>query len=149
VGLLQDIVGVGKDALNEAQLQPILRERIALIQDRYDATVRQLEQCQERIADLERENANLRAQIPSTTKITFQPDTVHVLRYLFQHERDRDDREVDLMASRLRMERGVLQYHLGRLKTEKFAHWGGLTVDGDYWRISQAGRVHLMEQVEG
>ena len=140
-----DLLGLGKDAINEVQLSPVLRERIALVEDKYEAVVKELEQCKQRVAALERENADLRARIPSR-EITLKPNTIRVLLYIFQAT-ETDAREVGLMASRLEMTQGVLQYHLDRLRAARFAHESAVDIDGVYWALTPDGRKYLVESV--
>lgn len=152
MGWLMDLLDRGKDAINEVQLAEPLRERIALAEERialaeakYATTAEDLEQCRQRIADLERENSNLRAQTPSA-EITLKPNTIRVLLYMFEAT-EMDDREVSLIASRLGMTQGVLQYHLDRLRTARLAHESAVDIGGVYWALTPDGRKYLMESV--
>jgi len=152
MGWLMDLLDRGKDAINEVQLAEPLRERIVLAEERialaeakYATTAEDLEQCRQRIADLERENLNLRAQTPSA-EITLKPNTIRVLLYMFEAT-EMDDREVSLMASRLGMTQGVLQYHLDRLRAARLAHESAVDIDGVYWALTPDGRKYVMESV--
>jgi DNA-binding MarR family transcriptional regulator len=148
MGLLQDILGVGRDALNEAQLSPVLRERIKLAEDKYDAAMKELEQCKQRVATLEREVENLRAQVgPEEPKADLDSDTARVLVLMFKTE-DLEQRDVGAMARQLNMDRSVFVYHLDRLFDRGFAESiGGNYRHGHiYWSTTPKGRRYIMER---
>jgi hypothetical protein len=53
-----------QNLLQGVPLSAVLRERIALAEQKYEATLRENEQLKQKVEFLERENAELRAQIP-------------------------------------------------------------------------------------
>jgi DNA-binding MarR family transcriptional regulator len=99
--------------------------------------MRQLEQLKQRLAALERENAELRAQIPHGKEVvSLSDDTTRVLVHLFRTD-DLDDRDIGAMARALSMDRGTMQYHLDRLDEAKLAQCTGGNADGSvYWALT-------------
>jgi hypothetical protein len=53
-----------QDLLQEVPLSSVLRERVALAEQRYGPAIQELENYKKRIAAVEQENETLRAQIP-------------------------------------------------------------------------------------
>jgi hypothetical protein len=105
-------MGSIQDLLQEVPLAAVLRERVALADQRYEAALRDVEQLKQKVEALEQENAKLRAQIPQTKDgAALSDDTNRVLVQLFKAARQ-EERDVGAMAVTLEMERGVLQYHL-------------------------------------
>jgi len=70
--------------------------------------------------------------------------TTRVLVHMFKHP-DRDDSEVELMARTLGYERGVMQYHLDRLRAAGFAKQTSSWHDLVFWRLTPEGRQHVVE----
>src|SRR3989442_1763854 len=98
------------------------------------------------IAALERENAELRAQIPHRKETSLSEDTARVLVQIFK-AKDIDDRDVGAMARALGMDRGVLQYHLDRLEEAGLADVTGSSGDGHiYWALTPNGRQYVVER---
>jgi hypothetical protein len=141
-----------QDLLNELQLSPVLRERVALADQRYeqaDAERAVLKDAnaalKRRVADLERENAELRAQIPARPANNLGADTARVLAHLFKVA-ELGDRHVRPMAQALEMERGMLQYHLERLDDKGLAvETGAFQYDDVCWGITPEGRRYAVE----
>jgi cell shape-determining protein MreC len=74
-----------QNLLQGVPLSAVLRERIALAEQKYEATLRENEQLKQKVEFLERENAELRAQIPQAQEeIVLSDDDKHVLVYIFQ-----------------------------------------------------------------
>jgi DNA-binding transcriptional ArsR family regulator len=134
-----------EDLLKEVPLSAVLKERVELADQKYEAAMRENEALKRRLTNLEKENAELRARLPHGQEIG--DDTVRVLVHLFKtHEMD--DQDVGAMARALTMERGVLQYHLDRLDEAKLAECtGGNYVDGHvYWALTPEGRRYAVER---
>jgi len=109
--------------------------------------VQHVDDLEKKIADLERENADLRAQIPHRNKdASIGEDTTRVLVQIFKAEQI-VDRDVGNMARALNMDPGVLQYHLDRLEETGLADvTGGNYIDGHiYWGLTPKGRRHVVE----
>jgi hypothetical protein len=141
-------MGLIQDLLQEVPLAAVLRERIALADQKYEAAIKQIEELKDRVAVLERENAALRAQIPHRREeVSLGEDSARVLVQIFK-ARNNEDRDVGTMANALHMERGVLQYHLDRLNEAGLALMtGGNYVDGHtYWGLQPKGRQYVVER---
>lgn len=130
------------DLLEEASLPGALRERVKLAEDRY---IEQITELTQRVAVLERENAELRDKLPRSSGI--DADTARVLVALFRAS-DIDDRDVAVITHALRMERGVLQYYLDELDNAGLATCtGGNGISGAvYWALTPAGRKKVVEE---
>jgi DNA-binding transcriptional ArsR family regulator len=142
-------MGSIQDLLQEVPLAAVLRERVALADQKYETAMREVAQLKERVADLERENAELRAQIPADDEddaASLQPDTARVLVHLFKANLP-EARDVGNMAMTLGMERGVLQYHLDRLYDAGLAETAGANyLHGHvYWALTPEGRRYAVE----
>jgi predicted nuclease with TOPRIM domain len=133
-----------QDLLQEVPLSAVLRERVALAESRFAEANRQMETLKQRVHSLEKENAELRAQMPKG-RMQLSPDTCRVLVHLFQ---ELEERDVGAMADALMMDRGVLQYHLDCLQKFNFADVsGGDYVHGHvYWTSTAEGRRYVVEQ---
>jgi DNA-binding transcriptional ArsR family regulator len=142
-------MGSIQDLLQEVPLAAVLRERVALADQKYEAAIRQVEALKQRVTALEHENAELRAQIPRQIKSSpaLSDDTVRVLVQIFR-ARDIEDRDVGALAQVLGMERGVMQYHLDRLYDGGLAETtGGNYLHGHvYWGLTPKGRQHVVER---
>ncbi|MGA9195106.1 MAG: hypothetical protein WB037_08455 [Pseudolabrys sp.] len=134
-----------QDLLKEVPLSSVLRERVALAEDKFERASKEIDGYRQRIAALERENEELRAQIPSGPP-NIDADTDRVLVTIFRAE-DMEDRDIGIMARKLSMERGILQYHLDRLKEAGLADvTGGNYLHGHvYWGLTPKGRQHVVE----
>jgi DNA-binding MarR family transcriptional regulator len=143
-----EVVAMGsiQDLLQEVPLAAVLRERVALADQKYEAAMQRVQELEQKVAELERQNAELRAQVPSHGKISISGDTCSVLAHIFR-TKDLDARDVGAMAMALRMERGVLEYHLDRLHEAGFAEEsGGNYLHGHvYWALLPEGRRYAVE----
>ena len=137
-------MGWVQDLLREVPLSSVLKERVALADEKYEGAMKEIEALSGRVIALEKENAELRAQLPQGQKLG--DDTVRVLVHLFRTD-DLDGRDVGAMSRALGMERGVLKYHLDRLDDVKLAECpGGNYVEGHfYWALTSDGRRHVIE----
>jgi hypothetical protein len=129
-----------QDLLKELPLSSALRERVELAEEAYERASQEVESCRQRIAALERENETLRARLPSEPAGELGDDTVRVLVHLFRAE-ELENRDAAIMARDLEMERGVLQYHLDRLKDV-----GLSSVMDVYWSLTREGRRYIVER---
>lgn len=142
-------MGFIEDMLKEVPLSAVLKERVALAEQRYAHVMSENLELKKRVEALERQNAELKAQVPVAKQSQtpqVENDASRVLVHLFR-ARD-DDLDVGAMASILGMERGVLQYHLDNLEAANLAHMtGGNYVYGHtYWGLTPAGRRYVVEQ---
>jgi DNA-binding transcriptional ArsR family regulator len=139
-------MGSIQDLLQEVPLAAVLRERVALADQKYEAALRDVEQLQRKVVALEKENAELRAQIPQTKQADLGDDTDRVLVHMFR-ARQLEERDVGVMASALGMERGVMQYHLDLLREAGFAEstGGNYVLHHTYWALKPEGRRRVVE----
>jgi DNA-binding MarR family transcriptional regulator len=139
-------MGSIQDLLQEVPLAAVLRERVALADQKYEAALHEVELLKRKVEALQRENADLRAQIPEDGEADLSDDTKGVLVRLFKATREQE-RDVKAMAAGMGMERGVLQYHLDRLREAGLANRaGGNALRGDtYWSLTAKGRQRVVE----
>jgi DNA-binding MarR family transcriptional regulator len=137
------------DFLKEVPLSEVMRERVALAEQKLDNALAEAglykarsEQLARQVADLEAEIAELRSASGSPS---VGSDTMRVLHYLFRARGD--DRDVGQMAYSLKMERGVAEYHLDELKARGLARCsGGNYLHGHvYWDTTAEGRRLVVE----
>lgn len=139
-------MGAIQDLLQEVPLSAVLKERVALAEQKYEGAMRENANLKQRVRALEEENAALRAQIPRQRHGGLDDDTARVLVHLFKVEGDA--RDVGVTARTLQMEKGVVKYHLDQLKDAGFATCtSGNYVSGHvYWGLTPAGRKYAVEQ---
>jgi hypothetical protein len=137
-------MGLVQDLLEQVPLAAVLRERVALADQKYEAAIRESEQLKRRVEALERENAELRTQIPQAKEVALSNDTKRVLAHLFKAQTQQD---VGAIAMGLGMERGLLQYHLDCLLKYGLADVAGLNYlhDHTYWALTTEGRRRVVE----
>jgi cell division protein FtsB len=86
--LLHAAEGAGRagieDVLKEVPLSAVLKERIALADQKYESAIQQINDLKKKVATLERENADLRAQIPRHKETSLPEDTARVLVQIFR-----------------------------------------------------------------
>jgi len=136
-----------QDMLKEVPLSADLQGRVKLAEERFEKASRENDDYKRRITRLERENEALRAQIPAAAPPGLDDDTERVLVYMFRAT-ELEDRDVGNMARGLNMERGVLQYHLDRLRGGGLADISGVNYahDHTYWTLEPAGRQYVVER---
>ncbi|MET4601084.1 DNA-binding MarR family transcriptional regulator [Bradyrhizobium sp. JR4.1] len=136
-----------QDLLQEVPLSGVMRERVKLAEERYAAASEQVEILKQRVALLEKENAELRSQAPPQIQSNLKGDTARVLVQLFRAD-DIDDRDTRVIARALGMELSVLKYHLDRLDQAGLAQVGSANyVSGAvYWLLTPAGRQKVVEE---
>jgi DNA-binding MarR family transcriptional regulator len=136
------------DTLQEVPLSAVLKERVALIQQKYDMVVSENATLKRQVRALEADLSALHSQIPSKQggDGELDPDTARVLAYLFRAEGD--DRDIGIMARALGMEKGVAKYHLDRLKEAGLGSpAGGNYISGhSYWALTPEGRRYAVEK---
>ena len=148
MGLFQHIL----DWLKDLPLSALLKERLALAEDKYERAAAEDRELAAEIKKVKDQIAALKAEQAEalqTQKVDPEliEDTVRVLLYLFNTAVP-NDRDAGRMSTALKMEPNVLQYHLDRLKAAGFAYGGGsLTVHGhSYWNLTPRGRQHVVEE---
>jgi hypothetical protein len=94
MGLLQDL-------LKEVPLSSVLKERVALAEEKHARAMEENEGYKKRVASLERENESLRAQLPKSDG-TLSENTACVLVHLFRAP-TREHRDVSFMSRQLVM----------------------------------------------
>jgi DNA-binding MarR family transcriptional regulator len=140
-------MGSIQDLLQEVPLAAVLRERVALADQKYEAAMQRVQELEQKVATLERQAADLRAQIPSDEQRSISIETCAVLTHMFR-AKDLNARDVGTMANALGMEKSALEYHLDRLHEAGFAETsGGNYLHGHvYWALLPAGRRYAVEQ---
>jgi DNA-binding HxlR family transcriptional regulator len=138
-------MGAIQDLLQEVPLSAVLKERVALAEQKYEAAMRENATLKQRIQSLEQETVILRAQVPTQIAKGIDEGTTRVLAYLFRAEGDNQD--VGIAANRLQMEKGLVKYHLDQLDEAGLATCtGGNYVSGHvYWSLTPAGRRYAVE----
>jgi DNA-binding MarR family transcriptional regulator len=134
-----------EDLLKEVPLSAVLRERIALEGQKYEGAIREVDALKKKVAALERENAELRDQIPQRKETSLSEDTARVLVQIFK-ARDIDERAVGNIAGALNMDPGVLEYHLDRLDEAGLALLTSSDEEHTYWGLTPKGRRHVVER---
>jgi hypothetical protein len=136
-----------QDLLKEVPLSAVLQERVKLAEDRFAAANREVESLKQRISVLEKENAELRGQIPHGAEVSLSADTGRVLVQLFR-ARESEDSDVGVMSHALGMERSVVQFHLDQLQELNLADVTGSNfMHGHvYWALTPAGRKYAVER---
>jgi DNA-binding transcriptional ArsR family regulator len=83
---------------------------------------------------------------PSPCETSLSEETVRVLLHMFRTPR-LEDRDVGAITRALKLERGVLEYHLDRLADAKLAETsGGNYLHGHvYWALTPAGRQYVVD----
>jgi hypothetical protein len=139
-------MGAIQNLLVEVPLSAVLKERVALAEQKYEGAIRENADIKQRLQVLEQENVALRAQIPKQWNDGLDADTAQVLVHLFRAEGV--DRDVGITARTLQMEKGIVKYHLGLLKDVGFAAVTSVNyVTGHvYWSLTPAGRKHAVEK---
>ncbi len=134
------------ETLKEVPLSAVMKERLAHAEQRYDELAAERDLLQERVAELESENAQLRAQLPEKPAGALGDETKAVAVYLFRHSA-LEQRDIGVMGNRLNQEPGVLQYHLERLEERELAQCaGGNYMSGEeYWELTPEGRRCVIE----
>ena len=138
------------DLLQEAKEVPIsavLRERVALAEQKYEGAMKENTDLKQRVRDLEGEIATLRAQLPNKKGGPLSEDAIRVLVHLFETETGQNTPDVDGVARGLQMQRSIVKYHLDCLEKADFAHAVGfLPADGrELWVITSDGRRYVVE----
>ena len=134
-----------KDLLTEVPLSAVLQQRIALAEQKFDRAVAEAEELRQRVADLEREVTELRAQLPAEPTGDFSDDMGQVLGYLFRCKHE--DCDVGALAQHLQMERGVAEYNLEQLDARGLAvcTGGNYIKHHAYWGLTPEGRRYVVE----
>jgi hypothetical protein len=118
--------------LTEVPLSAVLKERVALADQKYERAKEEIEGYKRRIAALERDVETLRAQIPSDSSDALDNDAERALVHLFRAT-EIDARDVGYMARTLGIEQGVLRYHVDQLADGSFAGVSGAkSPSGDF-----------------
>jgi DNA-binding transcriptional ArsR family regulator len=135
-----------QDLLQEVPLSGVLRERVALAEQKYGVAIKENDALKQRVHALENENTALKGQIPNKQNSGLAEDTARALAYLFRAEGDECD--VGVMARALEMDKGVIKYHLDLLDEAGFATCTGFnSISGHvYWALTSDGRRHAVER---
>lgn len=138
-------MGSIQDLLTEVPLSAVMRERVALAEQKFDQAVAEAEELRQKVAELERENTELRAQIPSKPAGDLDDAARQVLVYLFRCKGE--DCDLAVLARRLEMEHSVAEYRLEQLeKRNLVAGMGGNYLTGaEYWGLTPEGRSYVVE----
>jgi DNA-binding MarR family transcriptional regulator len=137
-------MGTIQDLLQEVPLSAVLKERVALAEQRFDLAMSENAVLRERVRILEQENASLRTQLPRHETNGLDQETCRVLTYFFRAEGDA--RDVGIAARALQMEKSIMKYHLDQLKEASFATCtgGNYVTHHVYWSLTPAGRKYAV-----
>jgi DNA-binding MarR family transcriptional regulator len=140
------LMGWVMEMLQQVPLSAVLKERVQLIQEKCDKLSSENDALKQKVSALEREMSLLIAQLPNKPDGSLDPDTARVLVHLFRAEGD--ERDVGVTANMLGMEKGVVKYHLDRLKDAGFAvsAGGNYLHHHAYWALTPSGRRHVIEK---
>jgi DNA-binding transcriptional ArsR family regulator len=140
-------MGWMQDLLQQVPLSAVMKERIALVEQKYQGAIQEVEYLKKWVAALERENADLRAQIPHREEASLGEDTARVLVQIFK-AKEIDERDVGNMALALNMDRSVMQYHLDRLAETELAEMTSFNYlhEHTYWGLTPKGRQYVVER---
>lgn len=144
-----------REIFKEVQLSDVMRERVALADDRVEHTLAKLEaseetvkRLKERIALLEEELAKHEIATPAEPHISLSTKATELMLEMFRADR-LFDRDVGAMARKLGIDRNTAKYHLDQLKNCGFARSTGANYKHhhEYWGLMPAGRKHVVEQI--
>ena len=137
-------MGALQDLLQEVPLSAVLRERVALAEQKYEAAMRENAELRHRLHALENKNTAIRVLAPPTDIDGLDEDTARILVHLFRAEGDAKD--VGITARILGMEKGVVQYHLDQLKSAGMANCtsGNYVKHHMYWSLTPEGRKYAV-----
>jgi hypothetical protein len=138
-------MGAIQDLLTEVPLSAVLKERVALADQKYERAREEIEGYKKRIAALECEVETLRAQVPADSPSALDSEAERALVHLFRAT-EIDARDAGYMARTLGIEQGVLRFHLDRLADAGFAGVSGARDGHVYWMIKPDGRRYVMER---
>ena len=126
-----------QDLLQEFPLSAVLKERVALADQKYEGAIKEVELLRQRVEELGKENAALRAQIPNKQESGLSEDAAHVITYLFTAEGN--NRDVNAIARALQMEKGMLKFHLECLYEAGLGEnaGGNYYLGHAYWTLTQ------------
>jgi chaperonin cofactor prefoldin len=150
--------------INEHGSSTILKERILLISDKYDALDEKLKMSEQKVEFLDRENSFLKNKIESleseinatlqNSSGTSKLDDVknNILKMLFSAS---DGISKEDMANKLSLEIGVVNYHFDELNDMNFLDFPRLVMGsaltgskgGQFQKISQEGRKYVVEVI--
>jgi DNA-binding MarR family transcriptional regulator len=135
-----------QELLTKVPLPGVLRERVALADEKYQRAIDEIESWKQRFAVIERENEALRARTPGDPASGLGGDTARVLVHLFMTE-PREERDLGTMAKKLGMERNTLQYHLDHLEEAGLTDLesGKLLYGRECWELTPTGRKRVVE----
>lgn len=138
MGLLQDL-------LKEVPLSAVLKERVALAEQKFDQVDKENQRLRQRVANLEKEVSDLHAQLPCEPAQGLDEDTCRVLVYLFRAQDQK--RDVGALAGHLQIEHGVAEYYLERLNELGLAlrTGGNYRYGHTYWGLTTQGRQYVVE----
>jgi DNA-binding MarR family transcriptional regulator len=138
-------MGTIQDLLQEVPLSAVLKERVALAEQKYEIAMKENAELKQNLRALQEENVALHRLSPKQERAGLSDDSTAVLRYLFRAEGDA--RDIGIMARTLQMEKGLVKYHLDQLAEVEMAECiGGNYVDGHiYWALTPTGRKHAVE----
>lgn len=146
-----------KELLTDIPLSEVLKERIALADDKVrkaeldqQELVSKLDAANEKIGRIERELSEFRKQsTEDQVGNKLDGDAARVLGYLFNAKGD--ERDTRRISRSLDLQEGMLDYHLDTLEELDFAVCsGGNYVSGAvYWDITPAGRKFAVENILG
>lgn len=141
-----------QDLLKDVPISEVLRERVALAEDKLEAAEvaketaqAQVEALKERVALLEQKLAAHESAAPEDPAL--EPDAIKVLGYMFNDKSGRSGQIA--MAAALKQEPGMLKYFLDQLRDAGFAQVGSSNMrTGEvYWNLTKEGRKYAVQEI--
>ena len=149
-------MGAIADLLTEIPLSAVLRERVKLVEQKYELPEGENSALKDKVAKLEQENAELRERIPAIPSDDLSDDDKKMLTGLFHARNDRTggpfeepvaENDVNALARHTGMDQGTAHYHLDRLaKRGLVENTGSDALYGySYWSLTERGRAYVVE----
>jgi len=147
--------------INEHGSSTILRERLELFSDKYAILEDKLEALSQKNSALEAENQSLRAQLEqaqneleqlrnaiaanSSKSCQIDEDKQNILKILFEAN---THATISQLASHLKINESVIQYHIDALKEGGLIDFGPLRINSPItYAISKEGRRYVVEEI--
>jgi len=149
-------MGAIADLLTEIPLSAVLRERVKLVEQKYELPEGENSALKDKVAKFEQENAGLRARIPAIPSDDLSDDDKKMLTGLFHARNDHTggpfeepvaENDVNALARHTGMDWNTAHYHLDRLaKRGLVENTGSNALYGhSYWSLTERGRAYVVE----
>ena len=150
-------MGIIANFLKGIPLSAVLRERVKLSKQKYELLEGENSVLKDRVAKLEQENVELRAQIPAIPSDDLSDDDKKMLTRLLHAWNDHTgdpyrepvvENDVNALARHLGMDRNTAHYHLDRLEKRGLVHRTVSAARYGYscwWLLTERGRAYVVE----